>query len=77
MTEVRKPPPGERVLRIDELTSKVGLRRTSIYDLMALGRFPRPVRLTTQRRGWLLSEVDTWLEARKAERDEQKPLAKP
>lgn len=77
MSEARKQPPGERVLRIDELTSKVSLRRTSIYDLMALGRFPRPVRLTTQRRGWLLSEVEAWLEARKSERDEQKQSAKP
>ena len=75
MPEQAKSNAGERVLRLDETCQKVGLKRTSIYDLMSEGKFPRPVKLTTQRRGWLLSEVEAWLTARKSERDVTREIA--
>jgi prophage regulatory protein len=33
------------------------------------GSFPRPVKLSASRNGWIESEVDAWLEARAAERN--------
>jgi prophage regulatory protein len=51
---------------VEELT---GLSRSTIYDLMSKGAFPRPVRLTAKAVAWPESEITAWLEARKAQRE--------
>ena len=33
------------------------------------GTFPKPVKLSRTRNGWVASEIDAWIEARTAERD--------
>jgi prophage regulatory protein len=38
-----------------------------MYRLAKEGRFPKPIRLTTRRSGWLSEEVDQWIAARIAE----------
>ena len=37
------------------------LSRTSLYRMMAAGRFPRPVRLGSRAVAWRVAEVDEWL----------------
>lgn len=59
----------QKHLRRPEVEALTGLSRTTIYDLMAKGRFPRPVKLTGKAVAWLEGEVAEWLEARRAERD--------
>ena len=34
------------------------------------GKFPRPVKLSTARKAWRADEIDAWIEARVAERDQ-------
>lgn len=46
---------------VEELT---GLSRSSIYDLMAKGAFPRPVRLTQKAVAWPESAIAEWLAQR-------------
>jgi prophage regulatory protein len=46
---------------VEELT---GLSRSTIYDLMAKGAFPRPVRLTRKAVGWPESAIAEWLASR-------------
>jgi prophage regulatory protein len=48
---------------VQELT---GLSRSTIYDLMAKGAFPRPVRLTTKAVAWPESAIADWLAQRPA-----------
>jgi predicted DNA-binding transcriptional regulator AlpA len=36
---------------------------------MRAGTFPKPVPLSTKARGWLVSEIEQWIEERKAARD--------
>ena len=48
---------------VEQLT---GLSRSSIYDLMAKGLFPRPVRLTAKAVAWPESAIANWLASRKA-----------
>ena len=43
---------------VEQLT---GLSRSTIYDLMAKGEFPRPVRLTTKAVAWPESAIAEWL----------------
>lgn len=66
-----------RVVRIGELTSRVGLSRSAIYDRLNPASptydptFPVPIQLGTGPRppvGWLDSEVDAWIAAQAARR---------
>jgi prophage regulatory protein len=59
-----------RILRRPEVERRLGLARSTIYELVAQRRFPAPVRLGSRAVGWLADEVDQWLEARVAARDE-------
>jgi len=59
-----------RILRRPEVERRSGLARSTIYELVAQRRFPAPVRLGSRAVGWLADEVDQWLEARVAARDE-------
>lgn len=58
-----------RLLRIADVKDRVGLSRTTIYDRIAKGDFPRPVPLGTIV-GWVESEIEAWINARIAERDQ-------
>ena len=59
-----------RLLRLPEVIRTTGLARSSIYDLIRLGRFPQPVPLTTTARAWREDEVQQWISDRIAARDE-------
>jgi predicted DNA-binding transcriptional regulator AlpA len=50
--------PNDRVLPITEVSRLTALGKTAIYTLMGKGEFPRHIRLTSHRVGWLKSEVD-------------------
>ncbi len=52
-----------RTLRMKDLPEKVGLRPSTIYALVAQGRFPAPFKLLPGGRavGWLETTVDDWL----------------
>ncbi len=53
-----------KVMRMPELTGHVGLSRASIYDMMAKGQFPRPIKLSERAVGWKSDDIDAWLAAR-------------
>lgn len=43
------------------------LSRSSIYDLMRQGKFPRPIKLTGKAVAWRESDLTAWLESRNTE----------
>lgn len=53
----------ERLLRLPEVESRVGLRKSSIYEM--LGRnppaFPRPLKLSRRAVCWPASAIDAWI----------------
>ena len=55
-----------RVLRMKDLPQKVGYQPSTLYELIAAGKFPAPFKLVPGGRasGWLESTVDSWLEER-------------
>lgn len=67
----RRPLPDRLIYRERDLGHLTSLSRKAREDAMRAGQFPRPIPLSTRARGWLVSEVHDWLEARKAERDRQ------
>ncbi len=52
-----------RILRRKEVESRVGLRRSTIYQRVAEGTFPPPVNLGVRAVGWVEAEIDQWLAA--------------
>jgi prophage regulatory protein len=52
---------GEKILRLQDVKRKVGLGKTTIYEAMRQGTFPRPVRLGARAVGWLENSIDAWL----------------
>jgi len=60
-----------RVMRLKEVSEIVGLGRSSIYKQMTAGTFPRQASLFGSSVGWSSKEIEAWVQARFAERDEQ------
>jgi len=56
-----------RLLRRRQVEAATGFRRSTIYEHMARGQFPRPIRLGPRTVAWLASEIDGWIAARIAE----------
>ena len=54
-------PSDDRILKISEIVSKCRKSRTSIYDCVNAGDFPRPLKIGKRSSGWLESEINTWL----------------
>jgi prophage regulatory protein len=50
-----------QILRLPAVLSLVGLSRSTLYEEIAAGRFPRQVRLTKRSVGWRSEEVAKWL----------------
>jgi len=60
-----------RIIRQVDLTAYCGLKRTQIDQLITEGRFPKAVKLSARRKGWLESELIVWQQERIAERDRE------
>lgn len=59
----------ERIYRLPAMKAQTGLGRSTIYALMADGRFPKRIKLGERAVGWSETEIDAWLEGRKAQRE--------
>ena len=54
----------ERILRRPEVEARCGIGRSTLYDWMARGEFPQPVKLGARLVGWKESTISAWLDAR-------------
>ena len=61
-----------RVLRMKDLPSKVGFQPSTLYELIAAGKFPAPFKLVRGGRAsaWLESTIDAWIQERAADKGE-------
>ena len=59
-----------RFIRRPAVEHRTGLARSTIYLLMQNGQFPKPVRIGGRAVAWPEAEVEAWLNARLAEREE-------
>ena len=55
---------GRRLLRLNEVLHRVGLRRSAIYLKIKLGEFPPPVRLGARAVAWPSDVIDAWIDSR-------------
>jgi len=56
-------------VRIDFVVTATSLSRSTVYRLVAAGKFPKPCHPTQFTTAWRLSDVQTWLD----EREQQSP----
>lgn len=59
-----------KLIRRPHVEQRTGLARSTIYDMMKDGRFPRAVRIGNRAVAWPEAEIEEWIEARLAERSE-------
>jgi len=59
-----------RFIRRPAVESRTGLSRSTIYLLMQNGQFPKPVRIGGRAVAWPEADIEAWLNARLAEREE-------
>lgn len=56
--------PKDRLIRIHDVTDKTGLSRTTIYQLMKDGSFPKQIKLSSRCAVWPESAVLQWVQDR-------------
>lgn len=60
----------KKLLKLNEVIDRTKVCRARIYQLMELNEFPKSVKLGQRSVAWVESEIDTWIEKRIQERDE-------
>ncbi|MDC0067657.1 AlpA family transcriptional regulator [Gammaproteobacteria bacterium] len=52
------------ILRLNDVKSRTGLSRSTIYARMAEGDFPSTISLGGRSVGWVETEINDWISAR-------------
>jgi len=55
----------EKILRFPDVKRVTGLGRSTIYDFISKGVFPKPVKLGPRAVGWHSAEIAEWIESRR------------
>lgn len=61
------------ILKIKQICEITALSKATIYREIKKGKFPAPLQLTDRSVGWLISEVEEWIN-KKAKNREGYPL---
>ena len=62
----------EKIWRKSGVCARLGVSKSTLERLIKTENFPQPVKLGTRAVGFLESEIEEWIEARTAARDEGK-----
>lgn len=57
-------PSAIRIVRLPEVKALTGLSRSTVYERIREGQFPRPVGLGGRNVGWVEGEVTDWIQGR-------------
>ena len=57
-----------RLIKLKEVIEKTSLGRSTIYEFMTKGTFPKQISLGAKSVAWVESEVDDWIMERIGER---------
>jgi prophage regulatory protein len=55
-----------RIIRLHEVIRRVGLSRSSIYQYIQKGMFPKQIPIGARAVGWLEAEIDLWIDGQRA-----------
>lgn len=54
----------QKLLRLTDVRARVPYSRSTIYQLISQGKFPKPICIGERAVAWLESDIDAWIEAR-------------
>jgi prophage regulatory protein len=57
-------PSPQRLIRLPEVESIVGLKKSAIYSAVREGKFPAPIKLSRRAVCWNSQAIDAWVLAR-------------
>lgn len=63
------PPIPVDLWRMPRVEAATGLKQSRLYEMIAAGEFPRPVKLGPRASAWVSTEVQQWITERIVERD--------
>jgi prophage regulatory protein len=52
------------ILRRSQVKARTGMSRSSIYNAVKEGTFPRQVKLGLRAVGWVEASIDSWIQSR-------------
>lgn len=65
----------QKMLRFPQVQELTGLTRSTIYEMMFRGEFPKQVKVGPRSVAWVQAEVEEWLSTRLAQRCDQQAAA--
>ena len=54
-----------KILRVDEVTERIGVCRGTLWRWEKLGLFPKKIQIGRRAMGWLEEDIDNWLKEKK------------
>ena len=60
-----------KILKAKQVAEEINVSVPQIYRLVSIGSFPKPIKLGERGSGWLITEIDAWLQSRVDLRDEE------
>lgn len=51
-----------KILRLKQVKERTGLSKSTIYEEMSLGRFPKSFKLSSRTVGWEEDKINKWIE---------------
>lgn len=67
--QTRPVVPRDRLVRLPEVETLTGCKKSTIYLMIGQGKFPKPLRLSTRMAVWPETAVLQWVQDRIAEAD--------
>jgi prophage regulatory protein len=61
----------KKILRRKAVEAATGLPRSTLYQLMSQGKFPKPIQINERSVGWLEHEIAAWQAIKIAARDKK------
>ena len=52
------------MLRINDIVKKTSLGKSTIWQWVGEGKFPKPIKLSKRIRVWKESDIDEWIESK-------------
>lgn len=52
----------KKLLRLSSVLKQTGLSRSSIYSYIALGQFPKPIKIGERAVAWLSTDIEKWMD---------------
>jgi len=59
----------KRFIRLNEVKKRTGLSRSSIYQFIANGKFPKQIKLGERAVAWTENEIQEWMDSQIATRE--------